>query len=290
MKTVLIVLNYNDYETTELLLNNAIKIEKIEQIIVVDNCSTDNSYEKLKKRENSKIDVIRTSDNGGYSSGNNFGIRYAIKHYSPKYLLIANPDVKLNEQCVGGILDFYEEMDHERIGIVTCKTSEEKIYPAWKLPKYRDCIWENLILLRKLLHIKDSAYDEKKLLKQEYSQVDVISGAFFAIAADVMLDVGMFDEDTFLFYEENILGFRLKEKQYKNYVLNKYEYVHNHSVSIQKNIKSIGKKMDLGFESRSLYLDKYLRVGKIRKLFHACTYRLGKFNYLLTKNIVNKMR
>ena len=67
IENVLVVLNYNDYNTIEKFLNNAVHIESIDKLIVVDNCSTDNSFEKLRAYESEKTDVIKTEKNGGYA-------------------------------------------------------------------------------------------------------------------------------------------------------------------------------------------------------------------------------
>lgn len=290
METALIVLNYNDYVTTQKLLENVKGINRINKIIVVDNFSTDQSFNELQKYKSDKIDVIKTEKNGGYAYGNNYGIQYAVKHYSPEYLFIANPDIELNNQIIQGILDFYrrKKENNEKTGIVTGKmitTSDINIQSAWRLPEYADCIWENLLVLRKILHIRGNAYAEN-YFDREISNVDVINGSFFSIQSKTFFDVGMLDEETFLYGEENILAFKLKAKGYKNYVLNRYEYLHHHSVSISKSIKSVGKKLDLAYESRVLYLEKYLKIGRVKKFFHKITYKIGKMNYLLLKNIL----
>ena len=61
MKTGIIILNYNDYETTYDMLNRIKKFKEIDIIVVVDNMSLDNSYERLKKIENEKIKVISSN-------------------------------------------------------------------------------------------------------------------------------------------------------------------------------------------------------------------------------------
>lgn len=100
IENVLVVLNYNDYNTIEKFLNNAIHIESIDKLIVVDNCSTDNSFEKLCAFESEKTDVIKTEKNGGYAYGNNFGVKYAMDKYSPKYVFISNPDVEFDTEVI----------------------------------------------------------------------------------------------------------------------------------------------------------------------------------------------
>ena len=82
----LIVLNYNDAETTLSFLESARKLKEIQKIIVVDNHSTDDSYDKLKAAEVESIEVIQTKRNGGYAYGNNYGAFYALEKYDPEYL------------------------------------------------------------------------------------------------------------------------------------------------------------------------------------------------------------
>ncbi len=289
MDLVLIVLNYNDYETTTKFIDNTKKIRSISKVVVVDNCSTDDSFAELSKYVNDRIDVIRTVENRGYASGNNFGIRYAKQKYNPQYILISNPDVILNEKSINGIIDFLnKELDN--IGMVSCKMicdSKIRTRHGWKLPKYSDCILENLILLKRVLNLKKTSYPDD-YFKKEYSQVDVIPGSFFVISQKVMNEIGMFDEDTFLYGEENIISYKLKDKGYKNYILNDFSYIHNHSVSISKSISSLGKKLDMAYEGRCIYLNKYLKIKKCKKIINYVTYRIGKFNYLTYNKIVKR--
>ena len=79
--SVMVILNYNDMRVTEKLAGKVKDYECPDRVIVVDNASTDGSYEHLKGAfSKTEVDVIETSVNGGYASGNNFGIRYAIQH------------------------------------------------------------------------------------------------------------------------------------------------------------------------------------------------------------------
>lgn len=60
MKNFLIVLNYNDAETTLEFVEMAKMCNAIDKIVVVDNCSTDYSLSKLTCLKSDKIDVIQT--------------------------------------------------------------------------------------------------------------------------------------------------------------------------------------------------------------------------------------
>ena len=71
-----VILNYNDAETTEKLVKQIADYNVLHQIIVVDNASTDDSLERLKKLEADqpgRLHVLSADHNGGYGSGNNLG-------------------------------------------------------------------------------------------------------------------------------------------------------------------------------------------------------------------------
>ena len=48
-KLGMVIINYNDYSTTKKLLENIVDYSCLDKIVVVDNCSTDDSFKKLKK-------------------------------------------------------------------------------------------------------------------------------------------------------------------------------------------------------------------------------------------------
>ena len=78
MKTGIVILNYNDYETTLKCLQPILDYKNIDYIIVVDNCSTNDSYDQLAKHRNDRWILLRSPSNGGYAKGNNIGINYLL--------------------------------------------------------------------------------------------------------------------------------------------------------------------------------------------------------------------
>ena len=59
MKNGFVVINYNDYETTEKIIKNISDYKTIDEIVIVDNCSTDNSYDELLKLKSKTITINR---------------------------------------------------------------------------------------------------------------------------------------------------------------------------------------------------------------------------------------
>lgn len=284
---VLIVLNYNDYETTIQFVEHVIPYTNLHKIIIVDNASTDNSLQMLLQIHSNKVEVIKTNLNNGYASGNNFGAFYAIEKYAPEYLFISNPDVEFSEETLDTLLS--EAIKVSKLGAMTCKmkcTSGIYMPIAWKLPNYRKCLLENFILLKKL--IGDRNEYSKKHYFEQISEVEVIPGSFFMMPAKVFREIRGFDEDTFLYYEENILAFRIQERGYKNYILSNREYIHRHSISINKNIMTVKKRLEICFQSRLIYCEKYLHIGRIRKKILWIAFKIGLFDYLLAKKLLKK--
>ena len=111
---------------------------------------------------------------------------------------------------------------------------------------------------------------------------EVLNGCFFVIKADVIKKIDFFDERTFLFGEERILGFKIKEIGMKQGTINDHECIHEHSKSINKNIKSVVKKYEILYESREIFYKHYLKIGsKKLKIFKAI-----KILSLLEKRII----
>ena len=102
MKTAVIVVNYNDVEDTLNYVKKISKYEIINRIIVVDNLSTTNdALKKLQTLESEKVSVIESDKNGGYSYGNNFGLKYLDKQNEKyDYIVISNPDIDIEENAM----------------------------------------------------------------------------------------------------------------------------------------------------------------------------------------------
>ena len=92
--------------------------------------------------------------------------------------------------------------------------STPNLLSTWKLPKYSDCILNNLTILRKIIGNK-TIYNENELNKAFPVKVDVLAGSFFIIRSKAFSSVKGFDDTVFLYNEENILSKKLQEKGWK---------------------------------------------------------------------------
>lgn len=285
ISTSLIVLNYNDADTTIKFIDNIQKIDEIDNIIIVDNNSTDNSYELLKQINFPTVHLIKSSANKGYAAGNNAGIKYAIENLETDILIISNPDVNFSSDLIVKAKEIL--LSKNDVGAVTGKmicTSQIKNPVAWKLPDWTECLIESSFILKKFL--KNKLFYNNTYLSNSVCQVDVVPGSLFLIKSNVMNNVDFFDENTFLYYEENILAYKLKKNGFKNYVIN-IPYIHDHSVSIDKNIKSVKTKLKLCQKSRNYYCKKYLNCNCIKMLAINIIFEIGLSVYLIYKKLIS---
>lgn len=257
MKTGIIILNYNDYETTYDMLNRIKNFKEIDIIVVVDNMSLDNSYERLKKIENEKIKVISSNENKGYASGNNVGIKYLVDNYKVDNIIISNPDIILKDSDIKILKD--DLKNNKNIDIISPYIDERgKISRGWKLPRYIDELLCNINFFHKIgennLKYKDDYY------KDDLTKVDVVSGCFFMIRKESFEKIGYFDENTFLYYEENIIGKKLKDNNMNTYVDKRVNIIHNLSISVNKSFNSI-KKYKILKQSQKYYQKEYNKLN-----------------------------
>ena len=117
---------------------------------------------------------------------------------------------------------------------------------------------------------KEYRYYKEEHYLEKTSIVDVVSGCFFLIKSTVLEEIGFLDENVFLYYEENILATKLKQLGLKSVINNEVVIIHNHSVTIDKNIKRKNKLKVLR-NSQFYYEEKYNGASKfelfIMKLF-----------------------
>ncbi len=134
MKTAIIILNYNSENDTIRFVNEIKEYKNINTIVIVDNCSE--NVDKLKVLENGKVHVIKSDKNGGYSYGNNKGIKYLNslgEHYD--YIIISNPDVSIEESSIDKVLITLQENEQIAVAVPRMVNAQNKPIrrSSWKI-------------------------------------------------------------------------------------------------------------------------------------------------------------
>lgn len=268
LKLGIVILNYNDYKTTLGLINRIKYYSEIDNIVVVDNKSTNNSLEMLKEANDNTWCLIVSSENKGYASGNNIGIKYLIDNFNVDIIGIVNPDIIFSNDFICEIKKSFEKY-YEEYAIITGlqlrpdgSISERSF---WKELNFKRLLISNSPILSKIDNVING-YIEKKIKEdKEIIDVSVVEGCCFFINAIDIKKVGFFDENTFLFCEEDILAKKLKKINKKIGINKNINFIHNHSTTIKKVFSQI-RISKLILKSKEYLLNKYITANIIAKI------------------------
>lgn len=277
IKCCCVILNYNDAITTAHLLKEIESFDILDYIVVVDNQSTDDSFKRLSAYANRKVHIIVSDHNGGYGYGNNFGVKYAKENLECSYALIANPDVEFTEETVQAMLQCLVNNERGALAApVQLDVNNDRIRDlAWKVPTIFQYIYTAGCFGGKFLN--GFHYPKGSFIKPKAYEVDCVPGSLLLVDTAVFLEVGGYDDEMFLYCEETTLGFKLKSHRYVSYLLVGNEYIHRHSVSIDKEIKGIRQKKHIFLQSRLIFLKKYLHANVFQ-------YAIAKFIYAIAES------
>ncbi len=256
-----LVLNYNDAETTSEFIEYIRKYPSVDMVAVVDNNSTDGSFERLSALADERVVVIRSDKNGGYGYGNNFGIRYLAEHGRSDFILLANPDTVIEEHVLLRLESFLRENPGYAMAAPFMCNSEGRrmLNTAFSVSSVSRMVMSVCTLTTKLT----GGYFYRGLTEKREGimDVDALSGSLFMMNKRLMLEHGMYDENIFLYCEELVLAKKFKDAGKKAALFLDEEFIHNHSVSISKTFKSASKREALLQASREYALRTYYGVS-----------------------------
>ncbi|GGG53815.1 glycosyl transferase family 2 [Bizionia arctica] len=176
------------------------------EIIVIDNNSPDDSCEMVKHLF-PKVKLIENKTNGGFSTGNNIGIKQA----KGEYLCILNPDTVVAEDTFTTLLRFADTLPD--LGLLGCKLIDGK---GDFLPESKRNIPTPMVSIQKLLGYSEPYY-ANHLSPDQIGKVAMLVGAFMIVKKTVYLEVGGLDEDYFMYGEDIDLSYKVLKAGYQNY-------------------------------------------------------------------------
>ena len=293
-KCAILILNFNGAKLTIENGNRLRGYSKRLPIVIVDNCSTDQSYQSIKETfEGDQCTyIIKNVQNTGYAAGNNVGLRY-IEKQLPEIdtVCIMNPDIRIDSLEILHHLYSTLWLD-DKLAVVTAQTiyNGNLRYPndfGWKYLTSTYMMFGGT-LLGKI--IKPSIrYTSVKVTNGYMAYVDIVQGCFFMAKMKPFQQVGFFDENTFLYEEEAILGKKMQQAGYKEAVLLDTFIFHNHHEKDKRLIKKQTKLFDMMcfYNSRKYYINFYSDETEIKKklmcVFLNVDYALKKIFYFFKR-------
>lgn len=287
-KVFLILLNYLNYDETIKCTLNLLSQKKIDlKIVIVDNCSPNDSFKIIKEKfiKNDQVFVINSERNGGYSYGNNFGINF-IKNHSFDFILISNSDIEItDDKLIYKMAQRYYQINNcALVAPVALENGKISNYFAWKLPTLFDDLMGSLTLTD-TMYRKNRIYKLEK--KSEKMLVDCVPGSFFMVSKEIFFKLNLFDENIFLYNEESILAFKVKQMGLNSYIFTDLFYEHNKS-KIISSVFSPYKMRKLLIDSRLYFHEHYLKSNPIGVLFLRLLLYLWYIEYFIKSLIKSK--
>ncbi|MBN1318460.1 MAG: glycosyltransferase family 2 protein [Anaerolineales bacterium] len=190
------------------------------EVCVVDNASSDGSIEMVRD-EFPQARLIVNEQNLGYPAANNIGLSsFGEWDSNPpaRYALLLNPDTELPPMALAGMVDFMDA--HPEAGAagpklvmpdgqmdLACRRS----FPTPEVIFYR------VVMLSKLFpnSRRFGRYNLTYLDPDQLAEVDSVVGAFMLVRAEPIAQVGLLDEQFFMYAEDLDWAKRIKEAGWK---------------------------------------------------------------------------
>lgn len=225
-KLSVVIVNYNVKHFIEQCLFSVLKAsENIAcEVFVVDNNSVDGSVTLIQEKF-PQVNLIVNKVNTGFSVANN----QALKIAKGEYVLLLNPDTVVQEDTFSKILAFMDA--HPEAGGLGVKMldGQGNFAPESKrgLPTPEVAFYKMFGFARFFPKSKRfGKYHLSYMSEDEFSEIDVMSGAFMLIRKTVLDKIGFLDETFFMYGEDIDLSYRIKLAGYKNYYFPDTQIIH----------------------------------------------------------------
>ncbi len=162
------------------------------ETLVVDNHSGDGSQQAIKETF-PKVPLIENPDNRGFSAANNQALRIS----RGRYTVLLNSDTLLTENCFAKIVRYLD--DHPEFAILSPQILDPENEP------YPMRLWQDTALdaALKILGQYDPTNEFNKMGVREPKEVETVGGSCFVIQRQLFESIGLFDENYFLYNEED---------------------------------------------------------------------------------------
>ena len=271
-----IILNYNTandaiYAAKSVIANAG---NRSYIICIVDNASTKKGeVDTLKSEKLPNTEIVALNNNCGYAKGNNEGIYILLSKYDLDYIVIMNPDVLVHiPQTIDNLVNRLEKSDKKYYGISPLikgrdlNKDQHLNMVGFVVPSYFELLVLNTSIFKFLFYKKYKQCTYKNLIPYKSNfDAEAVQGGFFIIKTDKFRDISFFDDRTFLYGEERIIGYKVKEKGgvFLVSIDDWVQHLGGSSTKIEPKKQAPRRSMELHLASDVIYLRYYLHASNI---------------------------
>lgn len=221
------------------------------QLFLVDNSPNDNLREIAKMYPND-VFYIFNNENMGYGKAHNIAIKKSIEQNLP-YHIILNPDIIIEKNTLEKLTNYMEQ--HPEVGNIMPKIiypDGELQYLCKLLPSPIDLIFRRFIPIKNWKEAINKRYELHSFGYDQIMNIPNLSGCFMFLRTEVLKQVGLFDENIFMYLEDIDLNRRIHSK-YKTIYYPDATVIHEH----QKESYKSKRLLKAHIQSAIYYFNKY---------------------------------
>ncbi len=259
MKLSIVIVNFNVKYILEQCLHSVYSaIENVQaEVFVVDNNSVDGSVAMIQEKF-PWVKLIANKDNVGFSKANN----QAIRNSQGEYVLLLNPDTLVEQNTFTSVIDFMDlHKDAGGLGVKMID-GKGKYLPESKrgLPTLKVSITKMLSLHKLFPKSKRfNYYYMGHLDENSINEIEILSGAFMFMRKSVLNEIGLLDEEYFMYGEDIDLSYRITKAGYKNYYFPETTIIHYKGESTKR---ASFKYVLVFYKAMEIFARKQLNVKK----------------------------
>ncbi len=225
--TASIVLYNNDIQEVKKTIESLFFRNSTLKLFLIDNSQFNGL--KILTEINREILYIHTPSNPGFGAAHNIAIKKAIEEES-KYHFVVNPDIHFSDDVIGPMVSYMQ--NNPDVGMMMPQILNED-GTVQNLPKLLPSLYS--VLMRKFK--KPSFIYNDFIEKYELRFVDndmiynapILSGCFTLLNLDAVQEIGLYDENFFMYFEDWDLSRRMHQKYKTIYFPNVSVYHGYHS-------------------------------------------------------------
>lgn len=247
-----IVLYNTKIEDLKRVIDSYFAYQGEKQLFLVDNSPSDELKNIVAMYPNNEIHYIFNNANMGYGKAHNIAIRKSIEQGQP-YHIILNPDIIIEKGALEKLTDYMEQ--HPEVGNIMPKIiypDGELQYLCKLLPSPIDLIFRRFIPVKKWKEAINKKYELHSFGYDKIMNVPNLSGCFMFLRTEVLKQVGLFDENIFMYLEDIDLNRRIHSK-YQTIYYPEATVIHEH----QKESYKSKKLLKAHIKSAIYYFNKY---------------------------------